>query len=59
MNGPKYVEIPLRSSAILNIGNDDKYSFLWSLVAQLHPWKNSQPNRVSNYRQYINELNIE
>ena len=59
MNGSNYVKIPLRSNAILNIENNDKYCFLWSLLAYLHPCNNSHPNRVSNYRQYFNELNIQ
>ena len=59
LNGSNYVKIPLRSNAILNIENDDKYCFLWSILAYLHPCKNNHPNRVSNYKQYFNELNIQ
>ena len=59
MDGSSYVKIPLRSSAILNIKNDDKYCFLWSILAYLHPCENDHPNRVSNYEPYFNELNIE
>ena len=59
MNGSNYVKIPLRSNAILNIENNDKYCFLWSILASLFPCNNSHPNRVSNYRQYFNELNIQ
>ena len=59
LNGSSYVKIPLRSSAILNIENDDKYCFLWSILAFLHPCENSHPNRVSNYRQYFDELKID
>ena len=59
MNGSNYVKIPLRSNAILNIENNDKYCFLWSILAYLHPCNNNHPNRVSNYRQYFNELNIQ
>ena len=46
MNGSNYVKIPLRSNAILNIENNDKYCFLWSILAYLHPCKNNHPNRV-------------
>ena len=56
LNGSSYLKIPLRSSAILNIENDDNYCFLWSILAHLHPCENSHPNRVSNYRDYLNEL---
>ena len=59
MNGSNYIKIPLRSNAILNFENNDKYCFIWSLLAYLHPCNNNHPNRVSNYRQYFNELNIQ
>ena len=58
MNGSNYIKIPLRSNAILNVENNDKYCFLWSILAYLHPCNNNHPNRVSNYRPYFNELNI-
>ena len=58
MNGSNYVKILLRSNAILNIENIDKYCFLWSILASLHPCKINHPNRVSNYNQYFIELNI-
>ena len=59
LNGSNYVKIPLRSNAILNIEIDDKYCFLWSILAYLHPCNNNHPKRVSNYKQYFNELNIQ
>ena len=59
MNGSNYVKIPLRLNAILNVENNDKYCFLWSILAYLHPCNNNHPNRVSSYRQYFNELNIQ
>ena len=58
INGRSYVKNQLRKSAILNIEINDKYCFLWSLLAKSHPCNNNHPNRVSNYRQYFNELNI-
>ena len=57
-DGSSYVKIPLRSSAILNIKNNDKYCFLWSILAYLHPCENNS-NIVSSYRDYFNEINIE
>ena len=39
LNGSNYVKIPLRSNAILNIENNDKYCFIWSILASLHPCK--------------------
>ena len=57
MNGSNYNKIPLRSNAILNIENNDKYCFLWSILAYLDPCNNNHPNRVPNYRPYFKELN--
>ena len=59
LNGSNYVKIPLRSNVMLNVENNDKYCFLRSILAYLHPCNNNHPNRVSNYRQYFNELNIQ
>ena len=59
INGQSYVKIPLRSSAILNIENNDKYCFIWSILAPLHPCNNNHPNRVSNFKQNFNELSFE
>ena len=50
------LKVHLRSNAILNIENNDKYCFIWSILASLHPCYNNHPNRVSNYRQYFSEL---
>ena len=59
LNGTSYVKIPLRSNAILNVQNNDKYCFSWSILASLHPCENHHPNRVSNYIQYFKELNFQ
>ena len=59
MDGTSYVKIPLRSSAILNIQNNGKYCFIWSILACLHPCENTHPSRVNNYIQYFNEINIQ
>ena len=58
MNGSNYVKIPLRSNAILNIENNDKYCFIWSILASLHPCNNTHPHRVTIYRKYFSELDI-
>ena len=58
INSSNYVKVPSRSNAILNIEKNDKYCFLWSILVFLHPCINNHPNRVSNYRQNFNELNI-
>ena len=52
----------MRSNAILNIENDEKFCFVWSILAHLQPIafvKNGHQARVSNYRQYFEELKIE
>ena len=59
LKGSSYVKIPLRSNAILNFQNKDKYCFIWSILASLHPCENDHPNRVSNYVQYFNDLNFQ
>ena len=59
LNGSNYAKIPLRSNAILKIENNDKYCFIWSLLASLHPCNDIYPNRVSIYKKYSNELNIQ
>ena len=58
-NGSNYVKIPLRSNALLNIEINDKYCSIWSILASLYPCNNNHPNRVSNYKQYFDELNIQ
>ena len=58
INGSSYVKFPLRSSTLVKIKNDDKYCLVWSILASLHPCS-INPKRVSNYRQYFIELNIE
>ena len=59
LNVTSYVKIPLRSSAILNIQNNDKYCFIWSTLPSLHLCENVYPNRVSNYIQFFNQLNFQ
>ena len=59
LDGRSYVRIPLRSNAVLNNENNDKYCFLWSILTYLHPCNNNHPNRVSNYKHYFNVLNIQ
>ena len=58
LNRSNYVEAPLRSSAILNVENDEKYCFLRSILAHFHPCNENHPNRVSIYRQCFKKLNI-
>ena len=57
LNGSNYTKIPLRKNAIFKIEINDKYFFIWSVLASFHPCI-IHPNRVSNYKQYLKELNI-
>ena len=59
MNVTSYVKIPLRTNALLNVQNNDKYCFIWSILASLHPCQNNYPDRLNNYSQYFNELNFQ
>ena len=59
LNASSYVKIPLRSSGLVSIKNNDKYCLLWSILAKFHPCENDHPKRVSNYRQYFEKFNIE
>ena len=43
LNGSNYVKVPIRSSATLNFEIDDRFGFLCSVLAHLHPCKNSHP----------------
>ena len=57
LNSSKFVKFPLRSNAFINNKNDDKFCFVWSILAYLHLRENDHPNRISNCRQYFKELN--
>ena len=52
LNGSSFVNVHLRSSAVLNIKIDDMYCFIWSIVARLHPCEVNSI-RVSSYKQYF------
>ena len=58
MNGLSYVKIPLRSSAILIIENDDKHCFLWSILAYLDPCSKKHPNRVKSHYALIKKSDV-
>ena len=47
---PTYIK---KKKCILNIHNDDKYCFLYSIIASRHP-QNSDPHNASLYKQYVN-----
>ena len=49
----------MSTSAILKIGKDDKDCFLWSILAHIHPCQINHPERISNFLQDFNELDID
>ena len=59
LDGSSYVKILLRSNASIIIKNDDKYCFIWSILASLHPCENNHPNRRSIFKQFFDEIIIE
>ena len=59
LHGANYVKIHLRSNSILNIEIFDRNRFIWSILASLHPCNSNYSNRVSNCRQYFNEINLD
>ena len=59
LNGTSYVKNPLRSNAFLNVQNHDKFCFIWSILASLHPCEYTRPSRVNIFSQYFNELNFQ
>ena len=59
MNGSNYVKVPLRTNAILNNENNDNYCLIWSISARLYPCNNNHPDRVSNFIQKNDDLNIQ
>ena len=59
LNGSSNVKIPFKSNTLRNIENNDKNCFIWSILASLHPCDNDHLNRVTNYKQFLEELKIE
>ena len=59
LNSSSFVKFPSRSNALIKTKNNDQFCFIWSMLASIHPCDNDHPNRVSNYKQNLDELNIE
>jgi hypothetical protein len=56
-----YIPLPSKiraKRAIVNIVSDDNLCFLWCVLAHLYPPINNA-NRVSNYRKYTGEVNLD
>ena len=62
LKGKSFIPLPKgltgRCHGIVNIQNHDNMCFVWSVLASLHP-SDSHPERVSHYKQYVNELNLD
>ena len=59
LNGSNCETIPLRSNAILNNENNDKYCFFMSILPHPYPCNNNHPKRVLKFKQFSNEINIQ
>ena len=62
LKGSSYLDLPdkLKSKkAIINVKNKDQQCLKWALLSALHPVEHGRnPDRVSKYKQYENELNF-
>ena len=58
MNGSNFVKLFLIFSATLNNEKYYRKCFPSSILANLLPSQNNYSNRVSNYRQNLDELNL-
>lgn len=61
LSGSSFIKLPAAiksKQACVNIRNNDKYCFLWSVVAALHPAK-SHPERVTSYPDFRNVINFQ
>ena len=58
LNGSSYVKLPLTSTALINIKKIDKYCFIWSFLASIHPCENDHLNKISNYSEIFNDLGV-
>jgi hypothetical protein len=59
--GSSYIPIPskiVNKHAIVNVKNfNDNLCFVWFVLAHLHPAKHN-PDRMTKYEQYIDEINV-
>ena len=62
MRASSYLPLPKElqtRKGCLNIQNNDKKRFLWSMLASLHPvQRKNSPYRVSKYQEHEHELNM-
>ena len=60
LHGSTYIPTPQwlsKKKCVVNVKNFDSKCFVWSVLAALHPGVHD-PNRLSNYVDYENSLNI-
>jgi len=61
LHGSSYLETPQwlkRKQCVINVKNTgDSLCFTWSVLSALYPCKHN-PDRLSNYRSYLNTLNL-
>jgi len=50
--------MPKRNNGVINIQNEDDWCFGWCVLGSLYPVQRN-PQRISYYQKYINELNME
>ena len=62
MTASSYLPLPKElkeKQGCLDIQNNDRKFFLWSIIAPLHPVQHrNYPTRVSKYQEYEHELNM-
>lgn len=61
IGGTSYIELPkdvYDTKAVINVENQDKECFKWSILAALHP-ASKDAQRVTKYQEYKEELNFE
>ena len=62
LRASSYLPVPkkfVNKKGYVNIQNDDQKCFLWCVLAHLHPVQHKHADRVSKYRQYENEVNMQ
>jgi hypothetical protein len=65
LQGSSYIPLPKKIQdkiVVLNIKNDLKKCFTWSILAALHPVTNAEshnPDRVSHYKQFEHDLIVD
>ena len=60
LKASSYIDLPpiiKNKQACINPKNKDQKCFMWSILAQIHPTI-VHPERISNYKNYENELNF-